>query len=133
MQIRLLGLFAYCAMHPWFVALSHASRFCPTHHQFVGNLIAGTRARGPSNSSEDSALAEGLLSNTKDNEEFSIVRDSVHATVSRLCTDTALGSAKALLRLSTVQHLYSSMSGRLRRGNGDAELLVCSSFACVCV
>jgi isochorismate synthase EntC len=85
---------------------------------------AGTRARGPSNSEEDLALGRELMREAKDDNEFGIVRDSVHANIRRLCTASTVDNAKTLLKLSTVQHLYSNFSGRLRRSTGDPELLV---------
>lgn len=85
----------------------------------------GTRARGRvGNVEEDFYLGLDLMRRCKEHNEFCIVRDWVQAAMSRVCCDVQLDTAKALLKLRSVQHLYGKLSGRLQRGHGDADLLV---------
>jgi hypothetical protein len=80
------------------------------------------------NVEEDFYLGLDLMRGSKEHNEFCIVRDWVHAAMSRVCCDVQLDTAKALLKLRSVQHLYGKLSGRLQRGHNDADLLVCLCF-----
>ena len=86
---------------------------------------AATRPRGRSgNIEEDFYLGLDLMRRRKEHQEFSIVRDWVHAAMADVCGGVRVEPAKALLKLSAVQHLYGKLAGRMRRGKSDADLLV---------
>lgn len=69
----------------------------------------------------------------KEHQEFSIVRDWVRGALAGVCSGVQVEPAKALLKLSAVQHLYGKLAGRMRRGKSDADLLVRPHLLSLCV
>ncbi|KAK3278475.1 hypothetical protein CYMTET_13591, partial [Cymbomonas tetramitiformis] len=91
----------------------------------ASEAVAGTRARGPASDHQaDAEIAYEMLLNPKEHDEFTIVRESVRAALLDVCEGPVqLEMEKAILKQATVQHLYSQMSGRLRGGATEADLL----------
>ena len=59
----------------------------------------------------------------QEHSEFSIVRDAVMSALEPLCSAVEPESEKTILKQGSVQHLYSKISGTLRHGRSDADLL----------
>jgi menaquinone-specific isochorismate synthase len=84
--------------------------------------IAGTRPRGAS-PEEDEALSRQLISSEKDLREHRYVAQTIHETLTRLCSVSEAHDRPSLLKLERCQHLISSFTGKLRPGVKDADLL----------
>lgn len=74
--------------------------------------LAGTTPRG-SDPGTDAELAAKLLSSTKDREEHRITIDMVYDTLLDWCSYLDWEAEPSLLRTANVQHLGTSVSGRL--------------------
>jgi isochorismate synthase/2-succinyl-5-enolpyruvyl-6-hydroxy-3-cyclohexene-1-carboxylate synthase/2-succinyl-6-hydroxy-2,4-cyclohexadiene-1-carboxylate synthase/O-succinylbenzoate synthase len=72
---------------------------------------------------QDFWLSFDLLRSPKDHIEFAVVRDWVGEQLRTICDDVCVEVPKSVLKQGGVQHLYGKLSGRLRAGCSDAELL----------
>ena len=107
-----------------FVSSTPECLYSRTGRYVVSEAVAGTRARGPGGDVEkDFWLSFDLLRSTKDDAEFSVVRDWVRRALGNVCDTVVVEVAKSVLKQGSVQHLYSKIAGRLRRGANDASLL----------
>lgn len=98
--------------------------FVRTGRLVASEAVAGTRARGaPGDEVSDLRLAAELLSSRKEHAEFVVVRDWVEAALRQVCDGVAVERSKSLLRHEAVQHLYGRLSGLLRPGKTDVDLL----------
>ncbi|KAL0421882.1 UNVERIFIED_CONTAM: Isochorismate synthase, chloroplastic [Sesamum latifolium] len=80
--------------------------------------LAATRARGATESL-DLQIGNDLLSSPKDDHEFSVVRETA------VCSSTLVEPYKALRKLPRVQHLYSQLTGTLRKEDDEFKILSC--------
>ena len=89
--------------------------------------IKGTRPRGKS-AAEDKALADELLSSTKDRAENIMIVDLERNDIGRVCLyGTVRVTELAILETyPTVFHLTSTVRGRLREGKNRVDLLKAS-------
>lgn len=69
-------------------------------------------------------LAFDLLRSPKDHAEFTVVRDWIATQLRGVCVDVTVDRPKSVLKQGAVQHLYGRLSGTLRPGCADVELLV---------
>lgn len=76
---------------------------------------------------QDFWLSFDLLRNPKDHAEFTLVRDWIASQLAAVCSSVTVDRPKSVLKQSAVQHLYGRLSGTLRPGCADAELLVRAS------
>lgn len=83
--------------------------------------VAGTRVRGVSTDA-DVALATDLETSPKEAREHRFVLAHVAEALDRLC-DASRVDPTAVHALVNVQHLRSSVHGRLRAGVGDRDIL----------
>ena len=100
-----------------------------THDGFVAtDPIKGTRPRGRDRT-EDRALARELLQSGKDRAENVMIVDVVRNDLGRVCLPGSVRVPRLcrLERTATVQHLVSTVTGRLSPGMGAFNLLA-SSF-----
>ncbi|KAJ0466056.1 putative isochorismate synthase [Helianthus annuus] len=88
--------------------LFHRNRF-----DIYSEAMAGTRARGDSKAL-DLQIALDLLYSSKDDKEFSIVRECIKRNLEAVCTTILVEPEKTIRKLSRVQHLYARIRGRLR-------------------
>jgi len=84
--------------------------------------VAGTRPRGNTPENDD-VLAQQLLTSRKDHLEHDIVRKSIRQRMHLLCDNVQVDESARLLRLSTKQHLFSALQGRIRKGVTDGDLI----------
>ena len=89
--------------------------------------IKGTRPRGATHE-EDRALAAELLCSAKDRAENTMIVDVLRNDLGRVCIPGSVRVPRLcrLERTAAVQHLVSTVTGRLRPGNGPFELLAAS-------
>ena len=86
-------------------------------------VLAGSARRGL-DEAEDTALGEALLASAKDVEEHEFAVASVRSALAPRCAELSVDEAPSLLVLANVQHLATSVSGRLA---GDASSLEVAS------
>jgi para-aminobenzoate synthetase component 1 len=86
--------------------------------------IKGTRPRGCT-AEEDQALSSELLTSEKDRAELAMIVDVVRNDLARVCKTGSVEVIEhaELMSLPTVQHLFSTVRGRLRAETGTVELL----------
>ena len=84
--------------------------------------LAGTRARG-ADSGEDDHLATELLASEKDREEHHVVVAMLRETLRPLATEVRIAARPHVVRLRTVQHLATEVSGTLREGTNLLALV----------
>jgi menaquinone-specific isochorismate synthase len=81
-------------------------------------VLAGTAPRGGS-PAEDDGLGAGLLASAKNVEEHGYAVADVRAALAPLCADLSVAARPALLRLANVQHLATTVAGRLASRPAD--------------
>ncbi|XP_022134886.1 isochorismate synthase 2, chloroplastic isoform X2 [Momordica charantia] len=84
--------------------------------------LAATRARGRS-AIEDLKIENDLLSNPKDDLEFSIVRETMKKKLEAVCDAIIVEPHKAVRKLPRIQHLYAQLAGRLKSEEDEFEIL----------
>lgn len=86
--------------------------------------IKGTRPRGLT-PEQDKALAQDLLASTKDRAELSMIVDVVRNDLGRVCQtgSVAVTEHARLMKLPTVHHSYSTVSGVLKEDATPSDLL----------
>jgi para-aminobenzoate synthetase component 1 len=86
--------------------------------------IKGTRPRGQTRA-EDRALAADLLASPKDRAENTMIVDVLRNDLGRVCQPGSVGAPRLwrLERAASVQHLVSTITGRLAPGRDAFDLL----------
>jgi menaquinone-specific isochorismate synthase len=84
-------------------------------------VLAGSRARGV-DAATDRQIAIDLLQATKDLEEHRLAAASVQAVLERACNDMTVDGPE-VVKLANVQHLATSLRGRLEPARRSLELL----------
>ncbi len=80
--------------------------------QISSLVLAGTAPRGE-DPAQDAALGTALLASAKDTEEHGYAAAGVRESLAPLCDQLTVAPGPALLRLANVQHLATTISGRL--------------------
>jgi menaquinone-specific isochorismate synthase len=80
--------------------------------QISSLVLAGTAPRGD-DPVRDAALGTALLTSAKDTEEHGYAAAGVRESLARLCDELTVAPRPELLRLANVQHLATTISGRL--------------------
>ncbi len=88
----------------------------------ISEAIAGTVRRGK-DTEEDFCLGAELLASQKDQWEHHLVASMLDASLKQHCHQVKRRGAPTLLKLATVQHLYTPFRGRLRAVTSDLELI----------
>jgi menaquinone-specific isochorismate synthase len=83
--------------------------------QISSLVLAGTAPRGD-DPARDAALGAALLASAKDTEEHGYAAAGVRESLAPLCDQLTVAPRPALLRLANVQHLGTTISGRLGVG-----------------
>ncbi len=84
--------------------------------------LAGTRKRGVS-AADDVRLERELLESAKERHEQELVLRMVVREFEELCDDVETDGATRVLKLAQLQHLYNRVSGVLRPGVTDGEIM----------
>ena len=83
--------------------------------------VAGTTKRG-SDEAKDKLYGDQLLDSKKDKLEHDFVTNDIVNKIDPVCEPVAI-SERVLLKLSNLQHLYRRISGKLKKGITDGEIL----------
>jgi menaquinone-specific isochorismate synthase len=84
-------------------------------------VLAGTTARGR-DPVEDESLGQELLESAKNAGEHRFAVDSVEDVLGRICSTLTVADTPQLLKLANVQHLATSVMGRLRAPYSALEI-----------
>jgi isochorismate synthase len=84
--------------------------------------LAGSIARGAT-PEEDLLLGERLLASAKDREEHAVVVRALAGGLAEVCTHVAPIEAPELLKVSNVQHLLTTVSGRAGAGRTVLDMV----------
>lgn len=84
--------------------------------------LAGTRGRG-ADDAEDDRLGEELLASEKDREEHQVVVTMLRETLGPLADELHIAPRPHVVRLRTVQHLATEISGTVREGTNLLALV----------
>ncbi|KAI3736730.1 hypothetical protein L2E82_26714 [Cichorium intybus] len=107
---------------PSFIGNTPEQLFHRNKFDIYSEAMAGTRARGDSNTL-DMQIALDLLSSSKDDKEFSIVRECIRRKLEGVCTTILVEPEKTIRKLPRVQHLYARLRGRLRSEDDEFDIL----------
>jgi len=83
--------------------------------------VAGTAKRG-SDKTKDKLYGDQLLDSKKETLEHDFVTNDIVNKLHPICEPVAI-SERVLLKLSDLQHLYRRISGKLKKGVTDGEIL----------
>jgi menaquinone-specific isochorismate synthase len=121
-RARNATLFCFASENFSFLGATPELLFTREKNRLVSEAVAGTRMRGKS-LSEDESLEEDLLGSAKDLREFSPVRSFLQEALSPLCASPISFSPLHVRKTQNVQHLCSRLTGLLKDGVSDAEIL----------
>ena len=91
-------------------------------HAFRTIALAGTTSRD-ADPATDVRLSEELLASEKDREEHAVVVEMLRETLAPLASRLDIDRAPHIVRLPTLQHLASEVSGVLRDDRGILDLV----------
>ena len=106
-----------------FMGASPERLFFRRGREVFSEAVAGTRPRGVSDD-DDEAYRASLLASEKDQREHRYVRESIREVLGRLCESVNVDEVASEMRLTSGRHLYSRLSGTLRSGVSDVDLLL---------
>ncbi|CAM0951097.1 unnamed protein product [Alopecurus aequalis] len=107
---------------PSFVGNSPEQLFHRKYLNISSEALAGTRARGKTRA-DDFQIGQDLLLSTKEDTEFTIVRDSIKKKLEMICNEVVVNPSKALRKLPRVQHLSAQLAARLRSEDDEFDIL----------
>ncbi|CAL5081106.1 unnamed protein product [Urochloa decumbens] len=107
---------------PAFVGNSPEQLFHRKYLNISSEALAGTRARGKT-TADDFQIGQDLLLSTKEDIEFTIVRDSIKKKLEMICDEVVVRPSKALRKLPRVQHLSAQLAARIRNEDDEFEIL----------
>ncbi|WP_345317110.1 isochorismate synthase [Ferrimonas gelatinilytica] len=84
--------------------------------------LAGTTVRG-FNEADDQALADALLSDSKNSHENQLVRQHIEAQLSPLADYVGVEESPTILKLNHIQHLHRGIRAEIKAGVSDLQLL----------
>jgi menaquinone-specific isochorismate synthase len=91
-------------------------------NQLTVDSLAGTRPRG-NNPKEDARLAQELTQSAKDRHEQELVTQHITSSLRPLCEHVRVDGVPRVRKLSTVQHLYTSVEAELHEHTTLDDLL----------
>jgi len=117
--------YAFC-FHPRpdraFLGASPERLFYRNNVYLQSEALAGTCRRGKTHE-EDQALGEALLDDDKELREHRFVVRMLRENFTNFCVSTSCDTMPSLMRLRTVQHLYTYIEGILKQHDVDAALI----------
>ncbi|MDP8936749.1 MAG: isochorismate synthase [Actinomycetota bacterium] len=87
----------------------------------ISQPMAGTVARGQT-VEDDRRLASALASSAKDMDEHRLVVDAIVAALGPVCRSVSAGEGPDVVRLATVSHLATTVTGRILPGADRSAL-----------
>jgi len=84
--------------------------------------LAGSISRG-NNEVEDSALAEELLSDSKNREEHNYVVKMIKNAMEEVCTTVEIPANPQIMKMRDIQHLYTPVSGKVKETESLISLI----------
>jgi menaquinone-specific isochorismate synthase len=90
--------------------------------KIYSEALAGSVLRG-SSAREEKELGEDLLKSKKDSDEYKFVFDYIKNELEKLCKAVKVISKKEIIKLSYVQHIYSSFEGTLKPDFDDFRII----------
>ncbi|KAJ0705368.1 putative isochorismate synthase [Helianthus annuus] len=125
LQVESENAYQFCLQPPdapSFIGNTPEQLFHRKRFDIYSEAMAGTRARGDSKAL-DLQIALDLLYSSKDDKEFSIVRECIKRNLEAVCTTILVEPEKTIRKLSRVQHLYARIRGRLRSEDDEFDIL----------
>lgn len=125
LQVEGENAYQFCLQPPHapsFIGNTPEQLFHRNKFDIFSEAMAGTRARGDSKAL-DLQIALDLLSSSKDDKEFSIVRECIRRKLEGVCTTILVEPEKTIRKLTRVQHLYARLRGRLRSEDDEFDIL----------
>ncbi|KAL5073094.1 hypothetical protein RYX36_012078 [Vicia faba] len=107
---------------PAFIGNTPEQLFHRKRLHITSEALAGTRARG-SSLALDHQIELDLLTSPKDDNEFTIVRESIIRKLEAVCEKVIIKPKKVIRKLPRIQHLFARLTGRLRSEEDEFELL----------
>ncbi|XP_062199484.1 isochorismate synthase 2, chloroplastic-like [Phragmites australis] len=107
---------------PAFVGNSPEQLFHRKYLNISSEALAGTRARGKTRA-DDFQIGLDLLLSSKEDIEFTIVRDSIKKKLEMICDEVVVHPSKALRKLPRVQHLSAQLAARIRNEDDEFDIL----------
>ncbi|CAN6182061.1 unnamed protein product [Urochloa humidicola] len=107
---------------PAFVGNSPEQLFHRKYLNISSEALAGTRARGKT-LADDFQIGQDLLLSSKEDTEFTIVRDSIKKKLEMICDEVVVHPSKALRKLPRIQHLSAQLAARIRNEDDEFEIL----------
>jgi len=105
-----------------FIGASPERLYRRVNREIKTEAVAGTRPRG-GDDERDLELQQDLLYAAKDRHEHNLVTDSLHHSLEDLCERITGETRPSILKLSRVQHLSKTITGRLKRDATDGDIL----------
>lgn len=90
--------------------------------RFRSNPLAGSAARGEGED-DDLALGRALLASPKDQEEHRLVVRDMERRLTGIVDDLVVPPRPSLKKMATVQHLSTTLEGRVRDGTGVLDIV----------
>ncbi|KAK1409247.1 hypothetical protein QVD17_35773 [Tagetes erecta] len=125
LQVESENAYQFCLQPPdapSFIGNTPEQLFHRNRLSIYSEAMAGTRARGDSKAL-DLQIALELLYSSKDDKEFSIVRECIRRKLEAVCTTIVVEPEKTIRKLRRVQHLYARLRGRLRSEDDEFDIL----------
>lgn len=89
--------------------------------QVTSDVLAGTTRRA-ANDTLDTWLAEDLRTSAKNRREHALVLDTVYGALAPLCSELSAPEQPEIMKLRSLQHLWSPVRGRVRPGRSLLDL-----------
>ncbi len=105
-----------------FVGATPERLFFRWGREVFSEAVAGTRPRG-STSDSDLAYRASLLASEKDQREHGFVREFIRSTLQACCDSVNVDETASEMKLAAGRHLVSRLSGTLKEGVTDFDLL----------
>ncbi len=108
--------------HAMFLSMSPERIFLRKADNLEAEAVAGTRKRGVTEQ-EDEVLSLELKKSRKELTEHRLVSELLRKKLASICTTFQVKEKETILKLSYMQHLYTSFSGKLKRGVSDSDII----------
>ncbi len=115
--------FAFCQQGRCFIAAPPERLFLKKGRKIYSDALAGTLPRGD-NRADESRLSHQLVTDPKLHHEHQLVVDATIAALTPLCSEIDTPPAPVIRKLDNIQHLLTSIEGRLQKGDDEQEVSI---------